>query len=47
MREPSFLIIANPVQKYHPMQMNFLGKDFDRDMDNLLWLKLLLFKIRK
>ena len=27
LREPTFLIVANPVQKYHPIQMNFLGKN--------------------
>ena len=28
-REPSFLVLANPGQEYHPMQMNFLGKNKD------------------
>ena len=28
LREPSFLVVANPVQKYYPIQMNFLGKQF-------------------
>ena len=30
-REPSFLVLTNPVQKFHPMQMNFLGKNIDHE----------------
>ena len=26
LREPTFLIVANPVEKYFPIQMNFMGK---------------------
>ena len=26
LREPTFVVIANPLQKYQPIQMNFLGK---------------------
>ena len=26
LREPTFVVVTNPVQKYHPIQMNFLGE---------------------
>ena len=37
LREPSFLIVTNPVQKYHPIQMNFLGKKLSFDDQNLIF----------
>ena len=27
--EPSFLIVTNPVETYYPMEMNFLGKNYN------------------
>ena len=36
-REPSFLIVTNPVKKYHPMQMNFLGKQTNRHIGSMIW----------
>ena len=29
--EPTFLILTNPVRKYHPIQVNFLGKNIDQE----------------